>query len=72
MYVFELLEQQPINTTLTTLHATDDTGIEFYSIVDGNTFFSINAVSGTFCIFHKSMIHLITLLQLQDKYVLVQ
>lgn len=53
MYVFELLEQQPINTTLTTLHATDDTGIESYSIIDGNTFFSINAVSGTFrvCVF---------------------
>ncbi len=50
IYKFELLEEQPINTTLTTLHATDvDSTISVYKIIgdddNGNKYFQINNIT---------------------------
>lgn len=50
-YKFELLEEQPINTILTTLHATDvDSTISEYKLIDGddngNEYFEINNITG--------------------------
>lgn len=51
-YVFELLEEQPPSTILTTLHATDgDSTISEYKIIDGddsNEYFEINNITGMY------------------------
>lgn len=54
-YEFELMEEQPINTILTTLHATDaDSTIAEFQLIDGpadngNEYFEINNVTGKHC-----------------------
>jgi hypothetical protein len=51
-YEFELMEEQPKHTILTTLHATDaDSTISEYQLIDGpddngNEYFEINNASG--------------------------
>lgn len=52
-YEFELMEEQPIKTILTTLHATDaDSTISEYQLIDdglddnGSKYFEINNVTG--------------------------
>ena len=49
-YEFELLEEQPPSTILTTLHATDgDSTISEYHIIDGDDgkqYFEINNITG--------------------------
>lgn len=48
----EMIEEQPVNTVLTTIHATDaDSTISEYQIIDengdnGSEFFDINNVTG--------------------------
>lgn len=54
-YEFELMEEQPINTILTTLHATDaDSTVAEFQLIDGpadngNEYFEINNVTGKHC-----------------------